>query len=420
MRSLLALILLMTCLAKANPSTEIILQVGQEKILSAHGSLRAESNANFKLVPMGDSVKIVGLKPGWSSFVIGTQGHEAHILSKQQMKTWQLLQKYVQLKLGLQVAVSKGQVILKGRLLRSSDWLDLVKKCPGCAYHSELEMSESVADQARGDLQKLTSERGLPDPALRWGPQATWLVRTQSPPSGLFSLAQSLGIEIQNEEAVVDLAPLVRTQIFVLEAKREHTRQWGIQWPSAVTAQILPKVADPLSNIALSAIAMENQGEAKILASPTLLCRSGQEAEFLAGGEFPVKIMNLHRQDVLWKKYGIVLRVKPTADRFGHMNLSLETEISSIDPSRTVDGVPGLFTNRVMSHFDLAEPKTIAISGLIKSEDSQSLQGLPGLSRIPVLGALFGSRDFRENRSELLILVRPSIVDQAAIEKEPL
>lgn len=397
----------------AGASAEIILQVGQEKNLTASGSLRAESNANFKLIPMGTSVKIVALKPGWSSFVIGTQGHEVHILSKQQMKTWQLLQKYVQLKLGLQVAVSKGQVVLKGRLLRSSDWLELIKKCTACVYHSEMEMSETIADNVRSDLQKLTSQRGLPDPALRWGPQATWLVRTQTPPPGLFALAQSLGIEIQNEEAVVDIAPLVRTQIFVLEAKREHTRQWGIQWPSAVTAQILPKLADPLSNIALSAIAMENQGEAKILASPTLLCRSGQEAEFLAGGEFPVKIVNLHMQDVMWKKYGILLRVKPTADRFGHMNLSLETEISSIDPSRTVDGVPGLFTNRVMSHFDLAEPKTIAISGLIKSEDSESLQGLPGLSRIPILGALFGSRDFRENRSELLILVRPSIVDQA-------
>ncbi|RYZ78230.1 MAG: type II and III secretion system protein, partial [Proteobacteria bacterium] len=154
------------------------------------------------------------------------------------------------------------------------------------------------------------------------------------------------------------------------------------------------------------------QGKGRILASPTLLCRSGKEAEFLAGGEFPIRMMNLRMQDVVWKKYGVQMKVRPKADSSGRMSIALDIEVSTIDGSRGVDGIPAMLTNRMSSHFDLSKPQTIALSGLIKNEESNRQAGLPLLSRIPVLGALFSSRDFQENRSELIIFVRPSIVKE--------
>ena len=105
------------------------------------------------------------------------------------------------------------------------------------------------------------------------------------------------------------------------------------------------------------------------------------------------------------------MKVKPIADESGRMSISLETEVSSIDDSRMVDGIPGLYTNRVQSYFDLNESKTIALSGLIKSEEGKASEGIPGISRIPILGALFASQDFREHRTELVIFVKPEIVN---------
>lgn len=129
----------------------------------------------------------------------------------------------------------------------------------------------------------------------------------------------------------------------------------------------------------------------------------------MAGGEFPIKTFNYLKQDVVWKRYGILLKVKPKADSSGRIALAVETEVSSIDPSRTVEGIPGLLTNRVASHFDLNRPRTVILSGLLKNEESYSSSGLLGLSSLPILGPLFGSREWKENRTELVIFVRPSI-----------
>jgi pilus assembly protein CpaC len=122
--------------------------------------------------------------------------------------------------------------------------------------------------------------------------------------------------------------------------------------------------------------------------------------------------MNYKAQDVVWKRYGILLRVKPRADAAGRLSISLETEVSTLDKSMAVDGIPAILTNRVSSHFDLTKPQTIALSGLLKNEDGNSTEGVPLLSRLPIIGALFSSKDFRENRSELIIFVRPSILKE--------
>ncbi len=396
----------------------IVLEVGQEKILPSVHSLRLDDRKVVRALAVGSGFKIIAVKPGFSSLILNNVPQDIHVLSKNQIRTQRTLEKWARERLGLALRLEKGELWLSGRLLRPKDWLGLLRICENCHYRARFEMADEVASDLQHELKVVTASRGLSSPALRWSPAASWIIRNQKPSLGLKQVANALGIELQAEEEAVDLKPLVRTQIFVLEAKRDRIRKWGLQWPNSVSAQVLPKTADPFSALSLTALALENNGTAKVLASPTLLCRSGREAEFFAGGEFPIKIVNLKTQGVVWKKYGILLRVKPTADQFGRMSLSLETEISSIDPARTVDDIPGLFTNRVLSHFDLAEPKTIAISGLIKSEDSQAMQGLPGLSGIPVLGALFGSRDFRENRSELLILVRPSVVspDEASYD----
>ena len=219
------------------------------------------------------------------------------------------------------------------------------------------------------------------------------------------------GVRITEDANSLMMEPTVRVQITVVEIQREWSRKIGLRWPDGYQAQLLPETFLDAQAITATAHFFEQNGKGKVLASPNLICRSGKEAEFVAGGEFPIKIMNFKMSDVVWKKYGIVLKVKPLADSLGQISLQIDTDVSSIDSARTVDGIPAIITHHVSSYFDLRSPRTIALSGLIKNTESQSSEGMPWLSRLPILGPLFSSKDFRENRTELVIFVRPEIID---------
>ena len=94
------------------------------------------------------------------------------------------------------------------------------------------------------------------------------------------------------------------------------------------------------------------------------------------------------------------------------LSIKIEAEISSLDRSVSVEGIPGLKTNRVKSHFDLSSPKTIALSGLIRAEEARAQDGLLGIQHLPILGKLFSSREFQREQTELIILVRPRVPDR--------
>lgn len=410
---LMALVLAIAFEARSQ-TLAVVLQVGESYLVRGVGTPRAAKSDRVRLSPISGGLEIFALKPGTSQVRIGKKIWEIQILSRDQHRTYTFLQQWSRSRLGLKALIENGRVYLRGRLLRADDWLQLRTQCKNCDYQSEFDMNSEIEAKIRLEMTTLFKKRGLPLPELRWNPQAQWLFAQKTAPPQIQSMAASMGIEISVNESVVEVAPMIRTQIFVMEVRREKTKQWGIEWPESVSAQILPTTKSPVEQLMVSAHALESTGDARILASPALLCRSGQEAEFLAGGEFPIKVFNRHQNSVIWRKYGILVKVKPIADRFGKMSLSLETEISNIDGSRVVDGIPGLLTNRVLSHFDLAKSRTIAISGLIRNDESESIKGLPGLSNIPILGSLFSSREFRENKTELVILVKPETVQLTA------
>lgn len=230
---------------------------------------------------------------------------------------------------------------------------------------------------------------------------------------------QKLGILASTNLQKIDIADNVRVSVHITEVRKDFGRTLGIKWPDTYAAQIINNQFSAENSFAVALQAKESSGEAKILASPNLICRSGKEAEFFAGGEFPIKILNYKIQDIVWKKYGIMLKIKPQVDATGQMSLQLDTEVSSIDKSRSVDNIPALFTNKVSSHFDLVKSKTIALSGLIKNETGRSSDGLPFLSQIPILGSLFSSKDFMENRTELVIFVTPELMKNESTGDEP-
>lgn len=154
-----------------------------------------------------------------------------------------------------------------------------------------------------------------------------------------------------------------------------------------------------------------NSGSAWELATPQLAARSGGVADFLVGGEVPIPVTReLGETSVQFKPFGIRLHIEPVINSAGEIATNLETEVSRIDPSITVAGFPGFITRRVSAELNVREGETIVISGLVDANAAKGFDRVPGLGRIPILGALFSSRNFQRNRTELVIFVTPWVV----------
>ena len=165
--------------------------------------------------------------------------------------------------------------------------------------------------------------------------------------------------------------------------------------------------------------AAKENGSAKVLAEPTLTTLTGQEAEFLSGGEFPIPVPNEDGITIEFKEFGVGLRFVPVVLDSGTINLSLNvavTELTSLNAISSTVGVdnntffvPALTKRSARSTVELGDGQTIGIAGLINESTREAVSKFPGLGDVPVLGHLFRSQEFEKGESELVILVTPTL-----------
>ncbi|MBT8395700.1 MAG: hypothetical protein HKO65_20295 [Gemmatimonadetes bacterium] len=173
--------------------------------------------------------------------------------------------------------------------------------------------------------------------------------------------------------------------------------------------------------------ALKNTGEFKSLAQPNLVAREGQEATFLAGGEFPFPSIQSggasNAVTIVWKEYGIRLNFLPTITNSGNIGLHVTPEVSSLDFANglTFQGfqIPSILTRRVETDVELRPGQTLAIGGLVDSKTFNNVDKIPVLGDIPILGAFFRSEAARQDRTELLVLVTPHILDSDNLPAPP-
>ncbi|CAM5514174.1 MAG TPA: type II and III secretion system protein [Thauera sp.] len=162
---------------------------------------------------------------------------------------------------------------------------------------------------------------------------------------------------------------------------------------------------------------MEQNGSASILAQPILSTRSGAEASFLAGGEFPYSVSNINGTTIQFKPYGIRLEISPTVDHNGVIRARIMSEVSDLDPSVMSAAGPALRTRKTETEFNVMDGGTIVLSGLLSRDVNASIDKVPLLGDIPVLGALFRSRRFQNNETELVVFVTPYAVDRHTLQQ---
>lgn len=163
--------------------------------------------------------------------------------------------------------------------------------------------------------------------------------------------------------------------------------------------------------------ALERDGVLKVLAEPNLVSMSGEEAQFLAGGEFPIPVpQQLGTTTIEYKPFGVALKFTPFVLSENRLRIQVQPEVSEISNQNTIDTgdgfvAPSLITRRASTTVELAPGESFMIAGLIRDGMSSQINELPGVGEIPVLSALFRSTSFQRNETELVIAVTPYIVD---------
>jgi pilus assembly protein CpaC len=163
---------------------------------------------------------------------------------------------------------------------------------------------------------------------------------------------------------------------------------------------------------------LRQEGAFRELAEPNLIAMNGQQASFLAGGEFPVPVLQMGQNGngitIVWKEYGIRLNFKPTIIDEDHIRLELEPEVSTIDFTNGVrfNGfvVPALRTRRAKTGVELRDGQSFALAGLLDNTETKTLSRIPIVSDIPIIGALFKSKTFEKKETELMFFVTAHMV----------
>src|SRR6202048_1761258 len=198
---------------------------------------------------------------------------------------------------------------------------------------------------------------------------------------------------------------------------------------NGLTAAALTKAGLP--SVTATLRAMESAGVVRTLAEPNLTAISGESATFISGGEFPIPTgvtcqtttsgaIGQCVQTVSFKKFGISLNFTPVVLTEGRISLRVMTEVSEISTENSLQGgaggttIPSIKPRRAETTLEIPSGGAMAMAGLIQDQTKQAINGLPGLSQLPVLGSLFRSRDYVNNQTELMVLVAPYIVRAVA------
>jgi pilus assembly protein CpaC len=222
-------------------------------------------------------------------------------------------------------------------------------------------------------------------------------------------------------DSLPDYSPTVHFRVFLLELKKSQFRSFGLAWPAKIEGlfQVASGTVQSLLTLDLALHQLEGDGNAKILSNPELVVRAPGEAELFAGGELPIQQQNKYYSNVSWKNYGLTLRLKVTHCAGDKVRLDIFTEVSHLDASSQSERIPGIQANRMKTQVDARFGIPLFLSGLLQQGIREEVKGLPFLKNIPVLGALFGSSDYLNERSELVAILYPhSTPPEAPPEKQ--
>jgi len=255
--------------------------------------------------------------------------------------------------------------------------------------------------------------------------------------------AYNIRIGAKDPETRVHMERMVRMRVRMVEFNRRAIGKLGVDWgengvasgPTFATAGDalgnslfrpqadgfgnLPNQVAPFStyfgiatNVTSKINFLSGNGDAVTLAEPVLSAVNGGHASFLAGGQIPYPTRGESGESTVeFKEYGVRLHVAPSIDAGDNIRTLVETEISKVDTAVSINGTPGLLTRRAQTEVNVRSGETIVLAGLLSSDDSEDVAGIPGLRKLPLIGRFFSTKSKTREARELVIFITPEVVD---------
>jgi pilus assembly protein CpaC len=310
------------------------------------------------------------------------------------------------------------------------------------SYEVSVQPSSYAASEATAALAKAVPDAAVSVRTTQAGLQAGGTVQTPEQASraeAALATAVPKGGSVDSRITVTQPTQVL-LRVRVAEMSRDVTRQLGVNWQAlgtivgqgarqATQLATLPAAGSAFAvgyfngginvNAVIDALAQDNS--AHLLAEPDLMALSGQPADFLVGGEYPIPVSSsLGQVNVTYKEFGVKLDFVPTVMDSGKIQLHVRPEVSalsdqgSISTGNTVAGqtiiIPALTVRRADTTVELGSGQSFAIAGMIQKNVTQSDRGIPGLGDLPLVGGLFRSDGFERAERELVIIVTPYLV----------
>ena len=247
-------------------------------------------------------------------------------------------------------------------------------------------------------------------------------VHSQEEHDRALTIASSL---VDNPQDLIHIGPaehlMVHMNAKIVEINSASLKNLGIDWQDTIEGFVqldattgsgkeFTWTSDMGTRISSTLNILMQKGKARLLANPQLVARSGEEAQFLVGGEIPIRVVNDNVADVIFKEFGIILMIKPEVKTDGSILAQISAEVSSIDEATSAEEIPGFRSRKITTAINVQEKETIILGGLMNREESKQVQKFPLLGHIPLLGEFFKNRDLRHARAELLIFVTPHLI----------
>jgi len=451
----LVLLGLALALPLAQPEGGVIsLGVGQQKVIQLGSVSRVAIGepeiADVKQVSGGGELLLTGVGEGRTSLLVWRSNDTrlSYVVVVRRQDPKELVSEVRALlgdREGIQVRVVGDRVFLDGETVTTGDYERVVQI---------LQLYPSVKSfvRASGNARKLAAEslnralqknglRGVTAAALGSSLVLEGSVESPEDLKKLDLLTRATGEKAENLVTVA-VRKMVLVEVDFVEVSSGSSKVVGIKPPSSlvstgdgVTASV--NIVQPLRGLDsgqtqksgsltvsaaaatdFSAAARFDDGAARVLSRPRLICASGEKAEFTAGGEIPILMATQNQFSVEFRKFGIILRITPTADRTGNIATDIYAEISDLDRSISVRAngfeVPGFRVRDVKTSVTIQDGETIVLSGLFSYTDDKEVSKVPLLGHIPILGELFKSRSFIEHKTELAIYVTPRVISPAS------
>jgi len=329
---------------------------------------------------------------------------------------------------GIKITTLGNRVVIDGSVLLKAD-LDKISKV--AALYPQVTnlatMNPSVLNIITSQINKEFEKAGLKTiHAKRLADKVVIEgdVSDEQSKSRAEEIASAFDIPIVNFIDVgVSLKKMILVNVDFIEISKDNLTKIGVQWTDGTGALVKGGAAASggfgaghssltgTYGFSYSATinAIKGDKNSRILSQPKLLCRSGEKAEFMAGGEVAIPLITQDTAEVQYKPYGILLNIEPVIDKDDNIATRIEVEQSSIQISDS-GGFPSFDKSKVKTFINVKSGETIVLSGLLSNESSKAVQKVPGLGDLPIIGELFKSRAFADKNTELVVFVTPEVI----------